>query len=197
MDGIRSWNELPKRDRYRRLDVTIKDLPALDDTTQIPLLKSLALNDARLRKNMPGDAHRLFATLFYFELTEVPYQSGASFSVKGNFLCTRKSYDRALPRITQRLLDSIIIVNGKETSSSPGKDLQGNIYQPISCVTGDILRIELRIKEANHPYPISGSPYKVQRLVSRGGLTTYFGNSTHKRKATDVISTQQPRKRRR
>lgn len=204
MDGLRAWNDVssvrkksPKADGHYRLDITIKDLPRLDDTTKLPLLKPMVCNDAKLQKTVREIGYRLFASLFYFELTEVPRRSDSSFTVQGNFLCIRKAYDPALPRIVQRLLQSVIIVNGNKLSSDPVKDLQGSIYQPVSCLSRDSMSIELLEKGNNRPYPISGSPYSIQGLISRCGLTNYFGNSTHKRKAVDVVSTQLSKKRRR
>ncbi|KAI8414191.1 hypothetical protein FOFC_03800 [Fusarium oxysporum] len=97
MQGQRIWDDATSANlnagrncgRYR-LDLTITNPPAIDDTTSMPVLVSMVYRDDILLGAVPEIAYHLFATLFYFELTALPQKSGSNLYVKGSILCTRK-----------------------------------------------------------------------------------------------------------
>ncbi|KNB17871.1 hypothetical protein FOXG_22083 [Fusarium oxysporum f. sp. lycopersici 4287] len=82
MQGRRIWDDVTSTDinagrncgRYR-LDLTISNPPAIDDTTSMPALVSMVCRDDILLGALPEIAYHLFATLFYFELTALPQKS--------------------------------------------------------------------------------------------------------------------------
>ncbi|KNB18380.1 hypothetical protein FOXG_16053 [Fusarium oxysporum f. sp. lycopersici 4287] len=82
MQGRRIWDDVTSTDinagrncgRYR-LDLTISNPPAIDDTTSMPALVSMVYRDDILLGALPEIAYHLFATLFYFELTALPQKS--------------------------------------------------------------------------------------------------------------------------
>lgn len=202
MDSNRSWNainsvkkRIPKGDGHFRLDVTTDALPALDDITKMPMLKSLVRNDPKIQKDIEHISRRLFASLFYFVLTKLPKREGTSFIIEGRVLCTRKSSDPALSSIWCRLATCDLIINGRRRPFDVRKNTSGNIQWPLECESPSVLSIEL-VDSSRTRHPISGSPYRVQSLVSRGGLADHFGNSTHKRKELG-FETSQPAKKRR
>ncbi|KAF4462509.1 patatin phospholipase, partial [Fusarium albosuccineum] len=189
MQGRKTWNDvasLSKRvgessGRYR-LDVTLPQPPSLDDTASMPMLTSLVHRDTVTLRAVPEIAHHMFATLFYFELDSMPKTMGSNLRVNGRILCIRKGQDQALPKILERLRKSTLYVNGKSTPSVIDTDIHGNIHHTIDFITGKSLLIELEEEDSRHPFPISGSPYNISKLVSCGQATAVFGTRSHQKR---------------
>ncbi|EXA28741.1 hypothetical protein FOVG_19666 [Fusarium oxysporum f. sp. pisi HDV247] len=203
MQGQRIWDDATSANlnagrncgRYR-LDLTITNPPAIDDTTSMPVLVSMVYRDDILLGAVPEIAYHLFATLFYFELTALPQKSGSNLYVKGSILCTRKGRDAALPKIAKKLRRSKVYINGKSCRSIIETDEHGNIQQHLEFMTGQSLLIELKEEGSLRAFPISGSPYDITNLIERGSTTAVFGMRTHKKRVRELTCSR-PSKRRR
>ncbi|CAG9939340.1 unnamed protein product [Clonostachys rosea f. rosea IK726] len=194
MEGRKEWANIfgvihssNRRDRFKRLDITMDKLPALDDVSSIPMLRSLVYQEPGLQEEFDSMASRLFTTLFYFELEQLPIKSGSKFQVSGNILCLRTTFDPALPKIFNRLKNTKIIVNGKPVQLNLSKDWHGNIHGAISFLSGDAIQIDMKEDGAKRAFPLSGTPCSLQKLVAASGLADYFGNRPHKRGAVRYI----------
>jgi hypothetical protein len=203
MQGQRIWDDATSANlnagrncgRYR-LDLTITNPPAIDDTTSMPVLVSMVYRDDILLGAVPEIAYHLFATLFYFELTALPQKSGSNLYVKGSILCTRKGRDAALPKIAKKLRRSKVYINGKSCRSIIETDEHGNIQQHLEFMTDKSLLIELKEEGSLRAFPISGSPYDITNLIERGSTTAVFGMRTHKKRVRELTCSR-PSKRRR
>ncbi|KAI1489423.1 hypothetical protein F5X96DRAFT_683944 [Biscogniauxia mediterranea] len=201
--GRRTWNDVlclvkrtPRENGCYRLDITLEGTVTLDDTASMPLLRSLVLRDTALRDIIEELAQRLFAALFYFELTAIPAtRSGSRFHIHGQILCTRKAGDPALPHILRRLSNSALLVDGREIRNKPAVDPYGNIQIILHFTARQCINLELKDGRSSPPFPLSGAPYTISKLVTRGGLAATFGTRSHKRKA-DLEMGGQPRRRR-
>ncbi|KAF5724646.1 patatin phospholipase [Fusarium mundagurra] len=203
MQGRRIWDDVTSIDinvgrncRRCRLDLTIANTPAIDDTTSMPVLISMVYRDDRLLRAVPKIAWRLFATLFYFELTALPQKRGSNFYVKGSILCTRKGRDAAIPKVANKLRRSKVYINGKPCRLTIESDEHGNIQQHLEFMTGQSLLIELKEEGSFRAFPISGSPYDITNLVKKGSTTAVFGMRTHKKRVRE-LNCSRPSKRRR
>lgn len=202
LQGQRTWNDVTcllkkeaRTNSYYRLNITLHGETSLDDTTAMPRLRSLVLQDTALRDTIDKFARRLFAALFYFELTEVPTPFGSCFNVKGNILCLRRAGDPALTLILERLENSVLLINGQKTKFKPVKDAKGNIKVALVFVGHSSISLELKEMQWNTAFHLSGSPYILPELVSRSGLAASFGTRTHKRKAeSDLLERQSQRR---
>lgn len=174
----------------------LKGSVSLDDTTSMPLLKSLVLRDPILHKTIEELTQRLFAALFYFELVWIPDVVGSRFLVRGQVLCTRKSGDPALPLILQRLDRGRLFVDGKAVPFKVVQTPDENLKVFISYIAGHSFRLDVREAQEGTAFPLSGSPYTLSTLISRGGLAASFGTRTHKRKAEHELPGPQVRRRR-
>lgn len=199
--GDKAWNDYMSvrkaedKSRSYRLDINLPRSLSLDDVTSIPMLKSLVYKDKDLYKTIKEITSRLFATLFYFELTELPVRSGSRLVISGRIMCTRKADDKALPAIFQRLRKSTFYLNGRRLTAPFGTNEHGNLLRTISFCSGETIMIDLREQGGNHSFPLSGSPYNVSKLISQGGLRACFGTALHKRKAVDEPHRRPARKR--
>ena len=191
-----SMAEKQRREGHYRLDLILDPYPALDDTSSMEHMVNLVNQDQKLQQTIQELAQRLFATLFYFELTEIPYKLGTRFIATGNLLCVRKANDPALSEIYRRLCTSTISVNGVPTMSIPIIDRHGNICHTLSFTTGELLRIELAEHSSSLSFPLSGLPTSVTKLIARSRLKRHFGCSTHKRLAVDSPLRHQVKRRR-
>ncbi|KAI1655482.1 acyl transferase/acyl hydrolase/lysophospholipase [Daldinia decipiens] len=203
LQGQRTWNDVTcllkkeaRTNSYYRLNVTLHGETSLDDTTAMPRLRSLVLQDTTLRDTINKFARRLFAALFYFELTEVPTTFGSCFNVKGNILCLRRAGDPALTPILERLQNSVLLINGQKTKFKSAKDAKGNIKVALVFVGHSSISLELKEMRWNTAFHLSGSPYILPELVSRSGLAAPFGTRTHKRKAESDLPERQSQRRR-
>ncbi|OAA54615.1 hypothetical protein LEL_11004 [Akanthomyces lecanii RCEF 1005] len=200
MEGQRAWNDYTsicsrdeRRNRLYRLDIAVDRLPELDDAASIPSLRSLVHNDSCLRKAITDFAEHLFATLFCFEITEVPISTGDGFLVTGRICCLRPGDDPAAPKIVQRLAASAVTVNGKSVKWELQRDEQGCIYQRMSFVSGEKIDIRLSEKTGKRQRRISGAPYSLGSLVRHSALQADFGTRVPKRKVTEEPPGPAPR----
>jgi hypothetical protein len=201
LHGRRTWNDIiclirkrPGEDGCYRLDVTLEGTVSFDDTASMPLLRSLVLQDSSLRDVIEELAQRLFAALFYFELTGMQKKSRSRFQIQGQILCIRKAGDPALPHILQRFSRSALLVDGRNVENSLVIDNDGNMQLSLNFTAGQDINIELKQRESSSSFPLSGAPYSVSKLLVHSGLAATFGIRGRKRKADSVKD--QSRKRR-
>ncbi|KAI0131057.1 hypothetical protein F4814DRAFT_153969 [Daldinia grandis] len=149
--GRRTWDDViclvrkaPREHGCYRLDITLKGTIPLDDTASMPLLRSLVLRDVGLRAVIDELAQRLFAALFYFELTAVPTKLGSRFRIQGQVLCTRKAGDPALAHILRRLNNYILLIDGRQMRTKPAADSHGNIQFVLDFTAGEKVNLELK-----------------------------------------------------
>ncbi|KAI1119316.1 hypothetical protein F5Y14DRAFT_394946 [Nemania sp. NC0429] len=190
LQGRSTWNDaacLVKRESrhigHYRLDIALESDIRLDDVSSMPLLRSAVLQDTTLKETIEDIAQRLFAALFYFELTDLPTPVDSRYRIEGRVLCTRKAGDPALPLISQRLRRSTLLINMKAIEFQPEHDMYGNIMVPLVFLADQSFSLELRQASSSSSFPLSGSPYHNYTLISRGGLAASFGTRTPKRKA--------------
>ncbi|KAH6884963.1 acyl transferase/acyl hydrolase/lysophospholipase [Thelonectria olida] len=194
IQGQKTWNdcaglakEILGGGTQYRLDITLHRPPSLDDFKTMPTLKTLVHRDKSLSKVIDKMACRLFANLFYFELDALPRKTGAKFFVRGKIYCLRKEGDQALREILHRFRKCTILINGKPVPLNTGSDRHPDPGHNFTFSTSEDLLIELRESGSRQTCPLSGSPYKISKLVSSGCLRAVFGTRTHKRKATGEI----------
>lgn len=200
--GDRTWNDAiclvksaPREDGYYRLDIKLQGSIPLDDTSSMPLLRSLVLRDAGLRAVVDELAQRFFAALFYFELSAIPSNSSSRFRIQGQMMCMRKAGDPALARILERLANSFLSIDGKEMRIEPTTDIHGNVQLLLDFTAGQCIDMKLREGRSSPPFPLSGAPYKIEGLVTKGGLAATFGTRGLKRKADLELGGQLRRRR--
>ncbi|KAI0810076.1 acyl transferase/acyl hydrolase/lysophospholipase [Xylaria sp. FL0064] len=189
MQGRSTWNDaacLVKRESrhigHYRLDIALEGEIRLDDVSSMPLLRSVVLQDTTLEETIKEIAQRLFAALFYFELTALPTPVDSRFRIEGQILCTRKAGDSALPQISQRLGSSTLLIDKKATTFQVKYDVYGNIIVPLVFFADQSFSLEVKQGSLSSSFPLSGSPYNNSALVSRGGLAASFGTRSHKRR---------------
>ncbi|KAI0525818.1 acyl transferase/acyl hydrolase/lysophospholipase [Xylaria bambusicola] len=204
MQGRSTWNDaacLVKRESrhigHYRLDVALEGEIRLDDVSSMPLLRSVVLRDTALGETIEEIAQRLFAALFYFELTALPTPVDSRFHIEGQILCTRKAGDSALPQISQRLSSSTLFINKKAMRFKVKYDTYGNIVVPLVFFADQSFSLEIKQDSSSSPFPLSGSPYNNPALVSRGSLAASFGTRSHKRRRADGELRGRPCRRRR
>lgn len=184
--------------KCRRLDVQFRDTePALDDVEKIPLLRTAVQTDENIAIDIEESAQKLVAGLFYFELCSPP-QGGSM--IEGKILCVRKSPDPSLSAIIQRLrrLRATFLINNCQFRFRKefGVDTTGNLRLHLAIPFTD--KIAILLREGNsEPQHISGSPFNVDKLVSRQGLRAAFGTGAHKRAIQDASKNSRLPKRRR
>ncbi|KAI3339670.1 acyl transferase/acyl hydrolase/lysophospholipase [Ustulina deusta] len=189
MQGRSTWNDIAclskKESRsidHYRLDIALEGEISLDDVSLMPLLRSLVFRDVALKETIEEVAQRLFAALFYFELTACPTPVGSRLRIEGKILCTRKARDSALPQIFERLDSSTILINRKATRFQIIYNDHGNITVPLVFLAGRSFSLEVRQDFSCLLFLLSGSPYVCSMLVSRSSVAASFGTRSYKRK---------------
>ncbi|KAI0977472.1 acyl transferase/acyl hydrolase/lysophospholipase [Xylaria arbuscula] len=204
MQGRSTWNDaacLVKRESrhigHYRLDIALEGDIRLDDVSSMPLLRSVVPRDTALGETIEEIAQRLFAALFYFELTALPVPADSRFRIEGQMLCTRKAGDSALLQISQRLGSSTLFIDKKATRFQVEYDVYGNIIVPLVFFADQAFSLEIKQDSSSSPFPLSGSPYNNPALVLRGSLAASFGTRSHKRRRADSELHGRPCRRRR
>ncbi|KAI0798414.1 acyl transferase/acyl hydrolase/lysophospholipase [Xylaria sp. FL0064] len=204
MQGRSTWNDaacLVKRESrhigHYRLDIALEGDIRLDDVSSMPLLRSVVPRDTALGETIEEIAQRLFAALFYFELTALPVPADSRFRIEGQMLCTRKAGDSALLQISQRLGSSTLFIDKKATRFQVEHDVYGNIIVPLVFFADQAFSLEIKQDSSSSPFPLSGSPYNNPALVLRGSLAASFGTRSHKRRRADSELRGRPCRRRR
>ena len=181
-DFRRSTKQQSAADRFVRLDIALKHPVGLDQVSAIPQLKETVWADVALSRNLDVACARLIASLFYFELESIPERRNGGFFAAGHILCLRRRFDPALEALLNKLASSSseFVVNGVAVrgnlKGASFSDYEGNFRKRVVFeVTGEI-RIVLR-RGGGSEYPISGSPFTVDRLVAAQGLDAYFGSA--------------------
>ena len=176
------------RTRCIRLDVSFEGQEIkLDDVEAMSGLKGMVQKDPTLSKALDKTVGLIVASMFYFELRNLPVRSGNSFRGAGRILCLRKSDDAALPLLAEKLTScgARFVVNGTVIGGnllcpSSWDDL-GNLLMPVEFQTnGQELSISLKWTDGVL-YPISGSVYRLDQLIDAQGLDAHFGLPDHRR----------------
>lgn len=176
-----SKNEDQTRRMYR-LDLLTTKLPPLDDSGAIPSLVTKVLQDKQLNKDIKMLSDRLFATLFYFEISELPYKLGTKFVVTGNIY-----FKRFNEKVMNRFESCIVRSSGRRIKLQKGSGELNEIYYNINIRCGEEICLELFDSRTRKAYPISGMPTTLTHLVEVCGLKAYFGTKAHKRRAKSDI----------
>ena len=196
LSGLSYWEKYTRsigessklRSRCVRLDAALVDVePKLDDVRAVPKLKERVRNDTELSAAIQSMAERIIASMFYFQLGELPVQEGAMFRGVGPILCLRKSGDPALPLVIEKLVawNARFVVNNRVMNGNMLSpcfwDAGGNFSMPAQFqVVGQELSVSLRWPDGR-AYPISGSPYFIRKMVRKQGLDAHFGIPDHRR----------------
>ena len=195
IDGERQWwrfyNSLSPAARIRhwRLNVQLKEEPNLDDTSSLASLKdeTKAYLDAN-KQLIQQLVDTMIASIFYFELDEVPRFLDGVFYCAGHIYCRLNLSSRGREQLYQRLLQNsaFFLVDGRPipcTRSIP------NGAPPFRCriqfSTRD-LKEELFISIrgiTQQPRLISGLPQSISNLIHAQQLYAPFGRIDHQEKA--------------
>ncbi|KAH7031045.1 acyl transferase/acyl hydrolase/lysophospholipase [Microdochium trichocladiopsis] len=188
LQGDRTWDDvvglLRKRpqDGFFRLNVALSSAVALDDIGAMPSLRSLVLKDKPLKAAVGELAHRLFAALFYMELTSAASCSSFSSRVAGVILCKRKAPDSAVASIIARLTKYNIYANGQRLENQTLVNVRGDIEIQLVTTTTHDISIELEEIASGSRFPISGSPFSLAALIRNSEATAVFGKRLQKRR---------------
>ena len=191
LDGEKLWNELantlPKgmRERLHRLNVTLDDrYLSMDDVRNIDALKDLADSYANSSGHFENIYDSIFASMFYFELEDIPEYTNEGVVCVGNIFCRID-----LPRSGRKYLyyqlrdaSAFFMVNGRPyqcVASVP------RYLPPFKRRVEFILEnpqdaVAISIRNATwRPRLISRQPTTLERLVYSQYLDAPFGRPDH------------------
>ena len=182
--------------RYHRLNVQFDGSePRLDDVQAIPNMKVAVDQDDLLSKQIDQVAQCLIASLFYFELDAIPDRSRDQYIGTGHILCSIKAKDPAFPVLFNRLKSATFQLDDDTKLPVIERrcfDSDGNYQRQVELNTNGSFTISLD----QELYPISGSPFSVEKLINLQGFPAVFGRSNHmKRKRSGSIDSPEPKRR--
>ena len=184
-----------------RLDVGFEgEEPRLDDADSISALKAKVQLDHSLSPIIDVVAHRMTASLFYFELNAAPERINGGYRIYGSVLCSLRCADSAYKSLLEQLIcDSAeLFVNDHALPGSFEDDLKVHDSKQFRRLVffnlADGFSITLK-RHSSSPTPISGSPFSVEALLTSQGFNSFFGRSDHRKRK--FVGEESPRKRRR
>lgn len=184
-----------------RLDVDFEgEEPRLDDADSISALKAKVQSDHSLSSMINVVAHRMTASLFYFELNAAPERVNGDYCIRGSILCSLRCADPAFKTLLEQLIrDSAeLLVNDVSLPGSFEDDLRFHgsrqFRRLISFNLADGFSISLKRNTSSLSH-ISGSPFSIDSLLTSQGFNSFFGRSDHRKRK--FIGEDSPRKRRR
>lgn len=189
-DGEKAWkdfmNATPEqhRHRYHRLNLKLAGPePDIDDISSMQWLKSQAQNYLRTSPNLKLIRESIFASIFYFELEDIPEYKGGVYLCAGHIFCRlnlckegRKAlYEELRQNSYYFLLDGHPIRCVESTPRGTPlyrKRIQfkmTSLSQPVSITIGGVAP----------PRYISGLPKSLTELIEQQKLDTPFGRINH------------------
>lgn len=162
--------------------------PRLDDTSMIPELKLMSQTDPALALKIDLIAHRMIASLFYFELGALPQWRNGRYMFSGYVRCSIRAGDAALAALLHKLSSShgrFLVGDWAVSDASSGScvDTDGNFCLSLNIETKDRFAVTLELADEDQvASDISGSPYSVQKLVNAQALNAVFGRHDHRKR---------------
>ncbi|PCG89822.1 Patatin/Phospholipase A2-related [Penicillium occitanis (nom. inval.)] len=186
-----------------RFDVEFeRDIPRLDDASQIPTMVARAEAYFRSSSEIEALAHQLIANLFHFRLACKPFQMQHRWRISGYLQCKFKTRHPARRVLLNRLIaDSVsVYVNNRIVLEKVDHSTFSNgIGKKIEFETTD--EVSVCLKFPGQPFfNISGSPFSLKKRAEAQGLVSHFGRASHRSvpPRTGLPSSHEiPRKRRR
>jgi hypothetical protein len=160
--------------------------------------------DVSLMEPIDRVVHCAIASLFYFELSEMPSCQDGKYIGVGIISCSISGDDPAFQLLLNRLASrrAQLYVNEEPISdawdASTSCNENGNFCRPVRYETGDQISISICMGGSSaRGAHISGLPSTVADLVDAQGLNAYFGTSEHrKRKRSTGDDARSAKKRR-
>jgi hypothetical protein len=189
--------------KYHRLNIEFDGAePRLDDTKNIPELKSKVREDTSQSNEIDHIVRRLISSLFYFELEYLPERTQGKYVAAGVVFCTICRGDPDFTDLMQKLAScsASFLLDGRHVAAV------ADIISKLGQGENFKLRLELEVTGGftialkqgdSDPCDISGSPFSIDRLVSAQGLAASFGTADHGKRKRSWDSDMAPRKRRR
>lgn len=191
MDAEREWwrfyNSLsPKtRQRFLRLNVKLKEEPKIDDTSAFDCLKAETrayLDNSQDQIQRLVDA--MIASLFYFELEEVPRYTDGVFFCSGHIYCRLNLSQKGQEQLYCWMIENsaFFLINGRPVPCTRSIPKGAPAFRcRIQFSTRDLeeeLLISIR-GVTSQPKLISGLPRTVSDLIDVQSLYAPFGRSDY------------------
>ncbi|KAH7065101.1 acyl transferase/acyl hydrolase/lysophospholipase [Macrophomina phaseolina] len=205
-DGEKAWkdfmNAIPEqhRHRYHRLNLNLDGPePDIDDVSSMKLLKSQAQNYLRSSPKLTLIRESVFASIFYFELEDIPvYQSGAYLCV-GHILCRLNLCKEGRKALYKELRQNsyYFLLDGHPIRCMEATPRGVPLYRKrIQFKTASIdQQVSITIGGIAHPRYISGLPKSLRELIKQQKLDAPFGRVNHHTFGKRVPSVPLKRKR--
>lgn len=209
MDSKAAWNRYLNQthssktdDRYRLDFVFPSTSPALDDEEKVDDVAAVARASVIDSTTVSQLASSLRAQLFYFELdsTCIPQYSNGSFLCDGYILCRLKPGTEPLIVLLKQLSNASAYFRAFERTlpiryPAPRPIIHGFRKAVRFHVASRTSSFSITLIENGTEYPISGSPFTIDWLVTQQQLDAPFGKADHRGKRGRVDGTCRPRKR--
>ncbi|KIW86673.1 uncharacterized protein Z519_12728 [Cladophialophora bantiana CBS 173.52] len=175
--------------RYHRLDHEVDQDYGLDDVNHMLKLKSDVEHDTSLSESIDRVAWCAVASLFYFELVDLPMRDNGK-DAEFKILLSQLTSCRAQ-----------FYINGEplpvDWSDSRSLDGYGNFCRKVTLETAEQISIILRMGDTSAETYISGLPSTINNIIEAQGLNAYFGTQDHRKRKRPVDSKFHSGKRRR
>lgn len=191
IDGEEIWiqfkNTLPpeSQDRYHRLNLRLGGYePQLDDVLMISELKNRTLEAINNEPVITEVIDSMIASMFYFELDELPFPSNSGYNCSGYIFCRLDLPPSGRQYLYKRLLEtsSWFLIHGcptvcVETVPQSLPPFKRRVKFSVDTID-EIIGISLRgITRATKP--ISGFPTTLKGLINALQLNSPFGTIFH------------------
>jgi hypothetical protein len=159
--------------------------PRLDDTSRMRELKEVVQNDSSLTLKIMSLAQKMIASLFYFELENMPTRMNGVVTCTGSIFCFLNHQSPAYPVLMRQILEgpACFFLNSQPVSNTHNEiehSRDSGVFRiRISVITNNF---SISLRTPTSKSEISGSPFVVDKLITAQGLDAYFGRSDHKRK---------------
>jgi len=191
LDGERAWKEVnnslsaTSRARYHRLNLQLKGAePCIDDVSVMSPLKEQAESFIRSSAEAQLVRDSLYASMFYFELDDVPRFDGDAYVCVGHIFCRLDLDRRGREALYGRLAStsSFFLVGGRpvpcvQTVPKCVPPFKRRIQFTVQALAEE-LYISIR-GITTRPRTISGLPTSAEDLLRRQDLSAPFGRVDH------------------
>lgn len=192
-DGEKAWRDFintiseGQKHRYHRLNISLGDLdPDIDDVSVMKRLRDTAEESVKSSAELQCVHQAMFASMFYFELVDVPIFDGESYVCAGVIFCRMNMPKEGKKAFYEDLLKSsyYFLLDGRPlpcVETIPrGVPLYRKRVEFRASTMDHIVSITLAAKGRDTPsHYISGLPRKLEDLVSCQWLNAPFGRINH------------------
>ncbi|KIW28854.1 uncharacterized protein PV07_04717 [Cladophialophora immunda] len=174
--------------RYHRLDHEVDHDYGLDDISHMLELKSDVEHNTSLSESIDRVARCAVASLFYFELGDLPTRRNGRYIGTGRILCSILGKDPEFKILLTQLASRYaqFHVNGEpipgDWCDPRSLDLDGNFCRIVTLKTAEQISVTLRMGNASTETHISGLPSTIGNLIKAQGFNAYFGTRDHRKR---------------